>query len=122
MWNKGGGKFELVALPWAAQQTPVFAIAVADFTGDGRVDLLLAGNQERCKPEVGTCLGTYGMLLRGDGQGGFQPLPASATGLHLEGCIRDLVVLPGSDPLRVLVARNNGPLQVLKTMAVQRVR
>ncbi len=121
LWNRGQGKFELTALPWAAQQTPVFAIAAADFTGDGHVDLLLAGNEERCKPEVGTCLGTYGTLLRGDGQGGFQSLPVSATGLHLEGSIRDLVVLPGAGWLRVLVAHNNGPLEMLKTAATRSI-
>ena len=120
LWNRGGGRLELTPLPWAAQQTPVFAIAIADFTGDGQADLLLAGNQERCKPEVGTCLGTYGTLLRGDGRGGFQSLPARTTGLQLEGSIRDLAVLPGAGPLRMLVARNNGPLELLKTTATAR--
>ncbi|MEO6038295.1 MAG: FG-GAP-like repeat-containing protein, partial [Saprospiraceae bacterium] len=117
LWNKGGGKFELAPLPWAAQQTPVFAIAVADFTGDGRPDLLLAGNQERCKPEAGTCLGTYGTLLQGDGRGGFQALPASVTGLHLEGVIRDMAVLAYHGQRRLLVARNDGPMQLLEVNA-----
>ncbi len=114
LWNRGGGKFELAALPWAAQQTPVFASAVADFTGDGQVDLLLAGNQERCKPEVGTCLGTYGAVLQGDGKGAFQTLPQAKTGLQIDGVVRDLAVLQERGQMRVLVARNDGPLQLLK--------
>jgi len=117
LWNKGGGQFALTALPWAAQQTPVFAIAVADLTGDGLPDIVLAGNQERCKPEAGTCLGSYGTVLQGDGKGNFQALPVSVTGLHLEGVVRDLAILVHRGRAQLVVARNDGPLALFKLAA-----
>ena len=106
LWNHGNGRFEVRALPAAAQIAPVFAVAVADFTGDGHADILLGGNEERCKPEAGTCLASRGALLRGDGRGNFSAVSLPETGLWLEGAVRDFAVLPG----RLLVARNDRPM------------
>ena len=110
LWNRGGGKFELTALPLSAQQTPVFAIELHDITGDGKADILLAGNHERCKPETGQCLGSYGCVLVNDGNGSFRQIPQRKSGLHLEGSTRGLAVLNGPNRNRLLVARNNATM------------
>ena len=110
LWNRGGGKFETAALPSPAQQTPVFTILVDDFTGDGRPDILLAGNHERCKPETGVYLGSYGCLLAGDGKGGFVRTEQRETGLRLEGVVRGLAVVHSKEKRTLWVARNNAPL------------
>ncbi|MCC6460015.1 MAG: VCBS repeat-containing protein [Saprospiraceae bacterium] len=107
LWNRGQGKFELQALPAPAQVAPVFAVAVADFSGDGYPDILLAGNEERCKPETGICLASRGTLLCGDGKGQFVVAPARQSGLWLDGVVRDLAIIGN----RLMVARNNRPLQ-----------
>ncbi len=115
LWNRGGGKFDLAPLPRPAQQTPVFAISTADFTGDGKHDILLAGNHERCKPETGIYLGSYGCLLQGDGKGNFLPVRQTRTGLKLGGSVRGLAVIHDHGHQQLLVAHNNGPLQCFRT-------
>ncbi|MBK7936311.1 MAG: VCBS repeat-containing protein [Lewinellaceae bacterium] len=116
LWNRGAGKFALTALPAPAQRAPVFAISVADFTGDGKPDLLLAGNHERCKPETGIQLGSYGCLLEGNGAGDFRAIGQTNSGLRLTGSVRGLATLPGKRNLRLLVARNNSSVQLFEAL------
>ena len=72
-----GDHFEWRALPVAAQVAPVFGIVVADFNGDGSEDLFLAQNffgipRDEARYDAGR-----GLLLHGDGQGGFTPTARS---------------------------------------------
>ncbi len=122
LWNRGNGKFELAPLPDQAQQTPVFAISAADFTGDGKPDILLAGNYERCKPETGIYLGSYGCLLQGDGKGNFAAVRQDQTGLKLTGSVRGLAVIQNRQHFSLLAAHNNGPLQCFNMTSKNEIR
>jgi hypothetical protein len=51
--NNGDGSFTLVPLPLEAQSAPVYGILAAELDGDGALDLLLAGNFDGVKPEIG---------------------------------------------------------------------
>ena len=101
-----GGQFRFQPLPIEAQYAPVYALAVADFDGDGQRDLVLGGNLYRAKPEVGIYDASEGLWLRGDGRGGFEAVAGPASGLRLPGEVRALALLPGQ---RLLVARNDAP-------------
>lgn len=87
--NEGKGKFTLQPLPAEAQRAPIHAIAIRDFTGDGRPDLLLAGNDARRKPEVGIHLGSKGVLLKNTGNGAFTPLQNACS---FDGVVRSLAI------------------------------
>lgn len=113
--NDGTGRFQRVALPPLAQLAPVFAIEVADFNGDGLVDLLLGGNQHRVKPEIGIYDASRGLLLLGQGEGRFRPLPSSESGLNIAGEIRDFLRLQIGEEGYLLVARSDDYLRVLKS-------
>jgi hypothetical protein len=67
--NDGGGRFTLVPLPREAQVAPVYGLLADDVDRDGRTDLLLAGNFDGFKPDIGRAAAGYGVLLRGDGRG-----------------------------------------------------
>ncbi len=110
--NKGGGKFDLKALPIEAQFSPTYAIAVDDFDEDGILDILLGGNFSRSKPEVGTYLASYGTLLRGDGKGDFKTVKYS--GFHVAGEIRDFSLCKEGKNSYVLVAVNNDKMKIFK--------
>jgi len=105
--NNRKGAFIKKILPTEAQLSPVYGIAVSDFDGDGKQDLLLAGNFYQAKPEVGIYDASYGLLLKGDGKGGFSPLPPARSGFFLKGAVRDLVALHTKHHALIIAARNN---------------
>ncbi len=88
--NEGDGAFTLLPLPLEAQIAPVYGILPADVDEDGDQDVLLAGNFDGVKPEIGRMSGGYGLLLRGDGTGEFEPVPAAESGFLVPGQARDI--------------------------------
>ncbi|HEY6899381.1 MAG TPA: VCBS repeat-containing protein [Puia sp.] len=113
--NRGGGKFVFHALPVQAQLAPVNAILCADFDGDGKSDLLLAGNEYQAEVMRGRYDASYGCLLKGDGRGGYAYNPGTRSGLVLDGDIKSLALLPAATGGRLLLAAaNNDSLQVFK--------
>ena len=104
--NDGNGRFTLVPLPREAQLAPVYGILPADVDEDGKTDLLLAGNFDGMKPEIGRLAGSYGLLLRGDGAGGFAPVPAARSGFFVPGQSRDIQRMRTPGGTVYVVARN----------------
>ncbi len=106
------GTFVFSPLPREAQIGPINAIVAADLNGDGKTDLYCVGNNFGPEPSTGRFDGSLGVLLAGDGRGGFSPCPACDTGLIVRGEARAAVALPlgaGARPA-LLVARCDGPL------------
>lgn len=113
--NSGNGTFMLQALPVEAQFAPVYAALARDFDADGKVDLLLGGNFYGAQPILGRYDASYGVLLRGLGEGRFGAVSAAASNLAIDGAIRDIKLLrdAGRGEL-IAVARNNAPLLLLQ--------
>lgn len=105
--NNGDGSFTLVPLPLEAQIAPVYGILAEDFDRDGDLDLLLAGNFDGVKPEIGRLSAGYGLYLRGDGKGGFEPVPARESGFFVPGQARDIQRVRTPRGALYVVARNN---------------
>ncbi|MEW5919052.1 MAG: CRTAC1 family protein, partial [Gemmatimonadota bacterium] len=80
-----GGRFEARALPALAQLAPASGPVVADFNGDGREDLFLS--QNFYPTEIGTLRfdAGAGLLLLGDGTGGFTPQSVRQSGIAVLG-------------------------------------
>lgn len=112
--NNGAQGFELKALPVEAQVAPVFDIVVDDFNDDGFKDLLLGGNFNYAKPEVGIYEASYGVVLLGDGKGNFTYLPNRTSGLKLSGDIRNMISLKDGSRNKILIARNNESMKVIE--------
>ncbi len=105
--NDGNGAFTLVPLPLEAQLAPVYGVHASDVDGDGRADLLLAGNFFGVKPEIGRLAASHGLLLRGDGAGGFTPVRAIESGFVVPGQARDIRRLRTAGGSLWVVARND---------------
>jgi hypothetical protein len=107
----GEGSFRLEPLPREAQLAPVYGLLAADVDGDRRLDLLLAGNFDAVKPEVGRMSASFGLVLRGDGRGGFTPMRATESGFVVPGQARDIqrVGTPRGD-LYVVSRNDDRPL------------
>ncbi len=89
--NRPGG-FEARELPVEAQMSPVFGIGAADFDGDGHVDLFLGQNFFPVHPESARHDAGTGLLLAGDGRGGFRALSPAELGLVVAGEVRGVAV------------------------------
>ena len=104
-----GDHFEVRVLPVEAQISPAFGICVADFDGDGNEDLFLAQNFFATQPETPRYDAGRGLLLRGDGKGGFQAMPGSRSGLEIYGEQRGAAVCDfDGDGRPDLVVTQNG--------------
>ena len=113
--DRGNGTFELRPLPIEAQFAPIRAVLADDFDGDGHTDLLVAGNFYGVPPVLGQYDASYGLLLRGDGAGGLEPVDLEASNLVLVGQVRHLGLLRGAAGARLIVAaRNDDRLQVIR--------
>ena len=80
-----GGRFEPRPLPTMAQLAPAFAPVVADFDGDGNEDLFLAQNFSPTALETPRFDAGAGLVLLGDGRGGFRPLSVRQSGIAMLG-------------------------------------
>lgn len=107
MINDGQGNFTIKALPTKAQYAPVYTSLTHDFNGDGNDDILLAGNLYAAKPQVGKYDANYGILLLGDGKGNFSETEKVATGLDIEGEVRDLKLINNGEQQILLVVMND---------------
>jgi hypothetical protein len=87
--NKEG--LRKTALPWQAQMSPIFSIKSVDVNKDGHQDLILAGNISKARLRFGKDDSNHGVVLLGDGQGEFQYLPQSQSGLDIKGDVRSIL-------------------------------
>lgn len=115
--NKGGGKLALRELPVQAQFAPIQAAVAGDFDADGRPDVFAAGNFYPFRVQLGREDAGVGMLIRGNHPGmhvaGFQ-----TTGVVVGGDVRDMALVKGENNATwIVVSKNNGRVQVLKSVA-----
>jgi hypothetical protein len=80
-----GDHFEAGALPLSAQFAPAFGISVADFDGNGTEDIFLAQNFFAVQPQSSRNDAGRGLLLKGNGKGGFSEVPGSESGIKIYG-------------------------------------
>ncbi|MEP6550673.1 MAG: VCBS repeat-containing protein, partial [Gemmatimonadales bacterium] len=105
--NNGDGTFTMVPLPLEAQIAPVYGILAGDFEGTGKTDILMAGNFDGVKPELGKMSAGYGAYLRGDGKGHFTPVKEVESGFLVPGQARDIQRVRTRGGNIYIVSRNN---------------
>ena len=104
-----GESLEKVDLPVEAQFAPAFGCSVADFDGDGNEDIYLAQNFFNVGSESTRHDAGLGLVILGDGQGGFRALTSTESGMANLGQARGSVVsdLNGDGRVDLLTAQNN---------------
>ena len=113
--NTGKG-FTLKVLPVEAQYAPVYAIASSDIDQDGKKDLILAGNNSWTRIKFGQFTSNNGMLLKGDGAGGFSYVPQWKSGLRVKGNVRSLQLISSGRKggNQFVFGVNNAPVVTVK--------
>jgi len=84
------GRFQFVPLPWQAQLAPLQGMLAVDVNGDGNLDLVGGQNSFDPIPEHGRADAGLGVVLLGDGKGGFSFVPWTESGWVLPGDARGL--------------------------------
>ena len=105
--NLGNGSFDVIPLPQEAQLAPVYGIVAADLDHDGHLDILLGGNFDGFKPEIGRMGSSNGLLLRGNSRGKFRPVRPAESGFMVPGQTRDIGRVRTAAGDAYIVARNN---------------
>src|SRR5205085_183248 len=80
-----------------AQLAPMRTVLADDFDGDGRTDLLVAGNDWGFPPVLGRADASYGLLLRGTGDGRFSGVDLERSGVVIDGQVRHMGWLRRAD-------------------------
>ncbi len=116
--NDGNGKFTMVPLPIEAQTSVLCGMLVDDFDGDGNLDVIMSGNDFGTEVNTGRYDAFNGLMLKGNGKGGFMPLSILKSGIYIPGNGKALVKLQGSGNKYLIAASQNK--DVLKIFELKR--
>jgi hypothetical protein len=120
--NEGDGKFTMIPLPKEAQFSAINGMVVDDFDGDGNLDVLVNGNDYSTSVGIGQYDAFNGLLLKGDGAGGFTPLSMLQSGIYIPGNGKALVKLTGpNDKYLVAASQRQGDLELFELNKKQRI-
>jgi enediyne biosynthesis protein E4 len=114
--NNGNGAFEIDKLPVLAQFSPVRDILVRDFDVNGRMDLVLGGNDYLVRPSLGRYDAGFGWCLLGDSANRYNSLMPVESGLKIKGDVRRILPIKVTGKEYLLVALNDGNLQIIKLL------
>jgi hypothetical protein len=109
--NNGKGVFTFHPFPIEAQEAPVNAIVCTDVNGDGNTDIILGGNEYQSKVTAGRYDASYGLLLTGNGKGQFEAVAPVASGLVIDGDVRDLKTVTIAGQKVLLSAINDAKMK-----------
>ena len=113
--NQGAKGFVVHELPLQAQYSPVYGIVLEDLNGDGKKDMLLAGNNTWTRIKFGRYSANHGVFMEGDGKGGFNYVPQYKSGLSLRGNVKSLSVLHTGKTQRIIAGINDENAVLIST-------
>ncbi len=112
--ENAGGTYVARPLPQLAQISSINRFLVDDFTGDGHLDAVLAGNLYNAEVETPRNDASFGLLLEGNGMGEFVARTMRESGLQIVGDVRDMESITRQGEAHILVAKNDDQLQLIK--------
>ena len=113
--NDGNGKFTMMPMPVQAQFSSIFGMVAEDVNGDGNLDVIMNGNDFSTEVSVGRYDALNGLVLLGDGKGGFKPLSILQSGIFIPGNGKALVkYADGNGNCMIAASQNRGPLKIFQ--------
>jgi hypothetical protein len=108
------GKFTMKKLPVEAQLSTVNGILVNDFNGDGKKDILIAGNKFDIEVETTPADASPGLVLKGSSDGSFINTKPAESGFFVPFNVKDIKTIKMKTGIAVLVSSNNDSLRVFE--------
>ncbi len=105
--NNGNGNFTVDKLPVFAQVSSINAINCTDINNDGKIDLVIGGNEDNFFPQFGRLDASFGSVLMNDGKGNFTCMDCTKSGLAVRGEIKDIKEINADKKRYLLFLRNN---------------
>lgn len=113
--NEGNGKFSITVLPGRVQWSCVCGISCADVNKDGNPDLIMGGNYYGLKPQFSRQDASFGHVLLGDGNLGFEWQDYGKSGFFVRDEIRHLQLFKDRNGKEYMFAAiNNGEPKVFE--------
>ena len=112
--NDGHGHFTFEPLPWQAQLSPSFGVAISELNGDTSPDIVLAQNFYTPQIETGRMATGLSLLLTGNGKGGFNPVWPNRSGISEPGDAKSLTIadVDGDGRPDLVFGLNDAPMSV----------
>lgn len=113
--NNGRGGFNVVSLPSRAQFSWTSSLLSLDIDDDKDMDLLVGGNFNPWRTAYGPSDANFGVLLKGNGKGGWEAESQAHTSYFGEGDVRSMIkISDGSGRSYVVVGRNAQAVRVFE--------
>lgn len=110
--NIGNEKFSIKALDRLVQVAPVNGMITSDFNGDTFLDVAMIGNDYGNEVFSGRYDALTGIILLGNGKGGFQYVNSATSGFYVPGDGKALVRVPQKSQDLYIASQNRDSLRV----------
>jgi len=110
-WGTADGDYKFEAFPADAQLSPIVGFCIEDANGDGKPDVITAGNLYDTEVETTRYDGGQGMIMTWTDKG-WQCHHPSETGFYAGGNVRGFKSIKAGNKNAVIAARGNGPLSI----------
>ncbi|HKK43870.1 MAG TPA: VCBS repeat-containing protein, partial [Bacteroidales bacterium] len=112
--NDGNNSFSIIPLPSQAQLSALNGMIADDLNSDGNLDILVNTNDYSTEVMTGRYDALNGLVMLGNGHGGFHPLSIAESGIFLPGNGKSMVKIKGAgESYLVAAASNRGPLKIV---------
>lgn len=109
-----GGTFKTHQLPVEAQFSSIQKVLVNDYDKDGKLDAIIAGNLHNSEVETPRNDASYGLFLKGNGNGTFKPTSVLESGFYAFGDVKEMSEITINNEQYIIIGKNNDAVQYLK--------
>jgi hypothetical protein len=117
LYNEGNGNFRVEALPLLGQLSVVVDALFTDISGDGKEELIIAGNFYPTSIQIPRLDASYGQVFT-TRENHFSPVSIQLSGFYASGHVRRMALLNTINGKAILVATNDQTLKMYKTANV----